>query len=131
MTHLAAKTEIHKRAVCGLYRHSLKNILNWCVNREVFLKEIGMTRQLFEVNRNAEPALAGLLLKQGQEKLAGLVHPDPYIVPTDIGGTKYQRSVDFPHDKVSLVYNYGMEPHIIVPPNDDPSLPHNQDHHHH
>mmetsp|Transcript_26645 Transcript_26645/g.32364 ORF Transcript_26645/g.32364 Transcript_26645/m.32364 type:complete len:111 (+) Transcript_26645:126-458(+) len=106
-----AKAEAHKRAVVQLYRHSLKNVMSWCVMRDVFWSEQVALREAFEKNRNVEPALAAALLKKGQERLKELQHPDPYIIPFMHGGTKYQRSVDFPQDKIEIIYDYGREKH--------------------
>lgn len=67
--------------VARLYRHSLKLLLNWCIDREIFNQEALSIRSQFDSNRNVSPAAAQRLLREGQETLVTFTHPDPYCVP--------------------------------------------------
>jgi len=89
----------HRLRVQLLYKRTLKNMFNWIVDRELYLQEIPKVREMFEVNRNVkEPRRIEALLLAGEEKLADNIHPDPYIIPWQLGGSKYARNPPPPED---------------------------------
>jgi NADH dehydrogenase (ubiquinone) 1 beta subcomplex subunit 9 len=71
----------HNQQVARLYRHSLRLLLSWCIDREIFNQEASSIRSQFDSNRNVSPAAAQRLLREGQESLVTYTHPDPYCVP--------------------------------------------------
>lgn len=94
-----------------LYRNSLKTLRNWTVQRGVWYTEAERLRSEFEKNKDiSDPALSALQLAKGEAILKKYYHPDPYIVPHDFGGSKWERNVPFPFDKVGIVHGYGAEP---------------------
>uniref|UniRef100_A0A6S9VBV5 NADH dehydrogenase [ubiquinone] 1 beta subcomplex subunit 9 n=1 Tax=Emiliania huxleyi TaxID=2903 RepID=A0A6S9VBV5_EMIHU len=82
----------HVLRVKKLYRHSLKNLLNWCVHRDLWIKKGFDLRAEFEANRHVQDAKqVEKLVAAGEAKLKAMMHPDPYTIPTDPGGSKYMR----------------------------------------
>ena len=74
MAQVASLTANHTRRVTRLYRASLKNLLNWCVWRDMWIekafelraefeKQRGLTDPRMSERKNAErePSLTGLL----------------------------------------------------------------------
>ncbi|KAK9829644.1 hypothetical protein WJX72_007056 [[Myrmecia] bisecta] len=82
----------HIRTV-RLYRHTLKTILSWAVDRELWFSEVERVRAEFYKNSNVTDVnQRERLLVKGQEKLREFQHPDPYIVPYRPGGSLYARN---------------------------------------
>ncbi len=71
----------HSQQVARLYRQSLRLLLSWCIDREIFNQEASSIRSQFDSNRNVSLAAAQRLLREGQESLVTYTHPDPYCVP--------------------------------------------------
>ena len=82
----------HKAKVVRLYRHSLKAVVSWAVDRDLVNSEASRIRGLFEENRNASPDKASRLIREAQEKLHLYTHPDKYVVPYMPGGSKFMRN---------------------------------------
>mmetsp|Transcript_29904 Transcript_29904/g.41394 ORF Transcript_29904/g.41394 Transcript_29904/m.41394 type:complete len:119 (-) Transcript_29904:376-732(-) len=99
-------TGSHHDKARRLYRHGLKTVLNWAIHRDIFIKEAAEMRAEFEKNRYAVDGAT--LLVQGITKLKKFEHPNPYIIPTEYGGSKWQRNVPL-HEKAELVLDYGKE----------------------
>mmetsp|Transcript_12274 Transcript_12274/g.23297 ORF Transcript_12274/g.23297 Transcript_12274/m.23297 type:complete len:117 (+) Transcript_12274:96-446(+) len=99
-------TGTHLERSRRLYRHSLKTLLSWCIHREIFHVEADKIRAEFEANRHS-PA-GETLLKNGIQKLLEHAHPEPWTLPTEYGGSKWQRNVPI-HDSVEIVLDYGRE----------------------
>lgn len=99
----------NKARVLRLYRKSLKNIMSWCSNRELYYGQVDRVRGLFEAQRHvSDPQLIDELIRRGEEKLESVRHPDPYVVPYYVGGTKYARNPPVPPE-MQLVFDYGRE----------------------
>lgn len=49
--------------VARLYRHSLKTLLSWSIDREVFNEEASQLRGRFDAHRGVNPASAARLLQ--------------------------------------------------------------------
>mmetsp|Transcript_13286 Transcript_13286/g.33336 ORF Transcript_13286/g.33336 Transcript_13286/m.33336 type:complete len:112 (+) Transcript_13286:37-372(+) len=99
----------HRTQVMRLYRHSLKAMMSWAVQREFIYEKGREIRSEFEANRNLPTiAEAQRLVEAGQERLRENAHPDPYIVPYYIGGSMYARNPPFPKE-VHIQSNFGRE----------------------
>mmetsp|Transcript_19520 Transcript_19520/g.58993 ORF Transcript_19520/g.58993 Transcript_19520/m.58993 type:complete len:107 (-) Transcript_19520:1547-1867(-) len=94
-----------------LYRHTLKNVISWCVRRDIFWEEAERIRGLFEKNAHVkESQVIDGLLRKGEAELYKHIHPDPIIVPYFYGGTMYQRNPPFPKE-MHQVMDFGREGH--------------------
>jgi NADH dehydrogenase (ubiquinone) 1 beta subcomplex subunit 9 len=82
--------------VSHLYRHSLRCLLSWCIDRDIFNAEATKIRARFDENRGATAAAASRLLQEGRDELFYYTHPDPYKVPFMPGGTKFMRNPPLP-----------------------------------
>mmetsp|Transcript_17261 Transcript_17261/g.35764 ORF Transcript_17261/g.35764 Transcript_17261/m.35764 type:complete len:163 (-) Transcript_17261:97-585(-) len=82
----------HNQEVARLYRHSLRLMLSWAIDRDVFNDEADKIRARFDANRGASPAAAARLLQEGKDELYEFSHPDPYKIPYMPGGSKFMRN---------------------------------------
>lgn len=78
--------------VATLYRNSLKNLLSWVIDRDLFNEEATKLRARFDANRGANPAKAARLLQEGQDELFANLHPDIYKIPSMPGGSSFMRN---------------------------------------
>jgi NADH dehydrogenase (ubiquinone) 1 beta subcomplex subunit 9 len=101
----------HRVRVMRLYRHSLKQMASWAVQKSLIFEEFVNIRNQFEANRDV-PTLgeATRLVEAGEKYLADKAHPDPYIVPYFVGGSSYHRNPPFPKE-ISLHRDWGREGH--------------------
>eukprot|EP00324_Dicrateria_rotunda_P002999 CAMPEP_0206153008 /NCGR_PEP_ID=MMETSP1474-20131121/298_1 /ASSEMBLY_ACC=CAM_ASM_001110 /TAXON_ID=97495 /ORGANISM="Imantonia sp., Strain RCC918" /LENGTH=158 /DNA_ID=CAMNT_0053550667 /DNA_START=45 /DNA_END=522 /DNA_ORIENTATION=- len=82
----------HTVRVRTLYRNGLKTLLNWTVHRDLWISEGLKLRAEFDACRAlTSPPMIEKVLTAGEAKLEEYAHPAPYRIPTDPGGTKYQR----------------------------------------
>ncbi|ORY83862.1 hypothetical protein BCR37DRAFT_378876 [Protomyces lactucae-debilis] len=87
-------SSIHRSRVASLYKRSLTLTRDWTVHRELWFEEAAAIRKRFEANRQVtNPRLVEDLLRKGEEMLVARKHPDPYIVPTFPGGSKWERNL--------------------------------------
>ncbi|KAG4304583.1 hypothetical protein PORY_001976 [Pneumocystis oryctolagi] len=87
-------SESHRFRVLSLYRRSLKLLLDWCIRRDVWRIEALKIRSRFESNKNiSEPWRLSIVLEEAESILKKYKHPDPYIVPTSPGGSKWERNI--------------------------------------
>ncbi|KAJ7558725.1 hypothetical protein O6H91_04G053100 [Diphasiastrum complanatum] len=102
---IAAQRALQKQRVRLLYRRSLKNVLSWAMDRDLFYNEATKLREEFEEHKNVNdlPTIDRLLLK-GETRLAKLAHPDPYIVPWAPGGSKYARNPAVPPEAMKEAF---------------------------
>jgi len=116
-------------------RHSLRQVLSWCVQRDIFYSELARIRDEFEKHRavsvpsfaccvvclcahttrgasvcvsQADPVTAERLLKAGEARLKEYAHPDQYTIPYAVGGSKYARNPPVP-PQVHVTLNFGRE----------------------
>ena len=69
----------HSQRVTRLYRSALKNLMNWCVHRDLFISESFAMRDQFRANMNLkDPRLIEKLVSDAEAKLVEYRHPDPY-----------------------------------------------------
>ncbi|QDZ19937.1 subunit 9 of NADH:ubiquinone oxidoreductase [Chloropicon primus] len=101
----------HRVRVMRLYRHSLKQMMSWAIQRSLIYEEFKNIRSQFEANANV-PTLgeATRLVEAGEKFLAEKTHPDPYIVPYYYGGSSYHRNPPFPKE-ISMHRDFGREGH--------------------
>lgn len=101
-----------KTRALRLYRHSLKTCLSWCVMRDIFYSERDRIRSEFESNRLLTSAQASKKIEEGFETLDSYAHPDPYIVPTMYGGSKYARNPPVPGN-IHVIRDFGREKETV------------------
>lgn len=94
-------------------RSTLRTVLSWCVDRNIFYEERDRIRRSFEANA----ALKDLgeiekAVSDGEKTLESYAHPDPYVIPTMYGGSKYARNPETPAG-TGMVFDFGREPHTI------------------
>ena len=94
-------------------RSTLRTVLSWCVDRNIFYEERDRIRRSFEANA----ALKDLgeiekAVSDGEKTLESYAHPDPYVIPTMYGGSKYARNPETPAG-TAMVFDFGREPHTI------------------
>jgi len=82
--------------VAYLYRNSLRALLGWAIDRDVFNEAASQLRARFDANRGVSRAAAARLLREGQDELFSYSHPDPYCVPFMPGGSKFMRNPPLP-----------------------------------
>ena len=69
----------HAARVTRLYRASLKNLMNWCVHRDLFIEQGNLLRAEFNANMHVkDPRLIEKIVSDGEAKLLEYQHPDPY-----------------------------------------------------
>lgn len=78
--------------VATLYRHALRHLLSWCIDRDIFNDEATKLRARFDANRGVSPAAAARLLEEGQDELFDNLHPDIYKIPCMPGGSLFMRN---------------------------------------
>ncbi|KAI8909692.1 hypothetical protein EDD86DRAFT_226263 [Gorgonomyces haynaldii] len=91
----------HQLYVKSLYRKSLKLASDWYWQRAEFREKAVMIRGLFEQNRhltNQKEIQQHLLRTEGL--LAKYYHPQPYIAPSGLGGTKWERNIPVPEEMI-------------------------------
>jgi NADH dehydrogenase (ubiquinone) 1 beta subcomplex subunit 9 len=93
--------------VSRLYRHSLRTLLSWAVDRDIFNEEATKLRARFDASRGASAAAASRLLREGEDELYANMHPDPYCIPTMPGGSKFMRN---PPPPMSVCFPDGVLP---------------------
>tara|TARA_A100001035_G_C27305750_1_gene287472 strand:- start:16 stop:486 length:471 start_codon:yes stop_codon:yes gene_type:complete len=88
----AKKVLSHNQTVVRLYRHALRCIDSWAESREVFIDRAEELRNEFDSNKNVSLASAKRLIREGEERLFSMTHPDPYIKNYMPGGTLFMRN---------------------------------------
>ncbi|KAH8915044.1 hypothetical protein BT69DRAFT_1357063 [Atractiella rhizophila] len=87
-------SQAHRRYVQHLYRRALKGSLNWYIRHDEWRIKALHIRAMFEQNRQVrDPRAVAKLLAEAEKEVAKWDHPDPYIVPSFPGGTKWERNL--------------------------------------
>lgn len=108
-TALTAYRAQQRQRVRLLYRHALKTTLSWAGHRDLFYIEANKRRAEFDANKDeADVETIDRLILLGEQKLAKVAHPDPYIVPWAPGGSKWARNAPVPSE-VEIVFDFGRE----------------------
>mmetsp|Transcript_34432 Transcript_34432/g.63004 ORF Transcript_34432/g.63004 Transcript_34432/m.63004 type:complete len:157 (-) Transcript_34432:129-599(-) len=104
--YVQAKPDLtHPQAVCRLYRASLRCLASWAVDRGVFNEEATRIQGLFRVNADCSAGKAKRLMREAEEELFGLTHPDKYIPAYMPGGSLFMRNPPLP---LSVCYPDGI-----------------------
>merc|ERR1711934_1216822 len=83
----------HRGRVMSLYRRLLETQRDWAVDRALFCDEALKTRAAFKSRMNEkEPKIIEQYIQDGEAMLTKYRHPNPYILPTSFGGSKYMRN---------------------------------------
>jgi len=82
--------------VARLYRHALKTLSSWAIDRDIFNEEADAMRARFDAAKGCSPAMATRLLKEAKAELYNNTHPDPYCVPYMPGGSLFMRNPPLP-----------------------------------
>ncbi|KAK0555831.1 hypothetical protein OC845_000088 [Tilletia horrida] len=89
-----AFSQAHKSRVQSLYRRYLKNALDWYVRRDLWRDRAIEIRTEFERNRHIRnPRELARVLKEAEEALLEIKHPDPYKPAMFEDGTKWERNL--------------------------------------
>lgn len=108
--------ELHKLRVQHLYRRSLKTMLSWACDRDVFWEEAERIRGQFEANKQVtERRQVEALFRRAEAQLWKFAHPDPYIVPYRPGGSLYARNPPW-DSEMHRQPDFGREPGFAVDP---------------
>mmetsp|Transcript_8883 Transcript_8883/g.14433 ORF Transcript_8883/g.14433 Transcript_8883/m.14433 type:complete len:155 (-) Transcript_8883:1315-1779(-) len=97
----------HQQRVTRLYRNSLKLLMSWAIDRDVFREEGLKLRARFEANRGLSLGEGEGALKLGEAELREYFHPDMYVLPYMPGGSKFMRN---PPPPLEIVYPDGDVP---------------------
>ena len=82
----------YRYKVARLYRHSLKLLTSWAIDRDIVNEEATKLRAQFDAERGCKPEKAARLLREGNDQLFLYTHPDPYCNPVMPGGSKFMRN---------------------------------------
>eukprot|EP00658_Telonema_sp_P-2_P064798 TRINITY_DN540_c0_g1_i20.p1 TRINITY_DN540_c0_g1~~TRINITY_DN540_c0_g1_i20.p1 ORF type:complete len:111 (+),score=16.95 TRINITY_DN540_c0_g1_i20:271-603(+) len=83
----------HRSRVMRVYKSLLVTQRNWAIDRDVFNTEALKTQALFRSRASeTNPTIIAAYVEEAERKLAHFRHPDPYILPTEFGGSKYMRN---------------------------------------
>merc|ERR1711934_277580 len=92
MSQLAASAS-HRARVCSLYKQALVTQRNWAIDRDTFNHEALKTQATFRSRMGeTNQAIISEYVAEAERLLAHYKHPDPYIIPTLFGGSKYMRN---------------------------------------
>lgn len=81
-----------------LYRHSLKTLSSWTIDRDLFNDEADLLRARFDANRGLPPAKSISVIEQGEDELFSFTHPDPYVRAYMPGGSLFMRYSPLPKE---------------------------------
>jgi len=95
----------HQQRVTRLYRHALRNLLSWVVDRDAFLEQAGLLREKFDSVRSIQEGRGAV--EAGEKELWEQLHPDIYVPIYMPGGTSFMRN---PTPAPELVYPEGEIP---------------------
>ena len=97
----------HTQKVQRLYRHSLKCMMSWAIDRQVINEEATIIRARFEANRHLAPdsPQVNKLCREAEEELEAHTHPDQYVLPWMPGGSMFMRNPPIP---LEVVYPHGI-----------------------
>ena len=86
-------------------------MLSWCVDRRIFYDERDRVRAAFAANASLRDlGEIERALREGEKTLESYAHPDPYVIPTMYGGSKYARNPEVPAN-AAMVFDFGREPY--------------------
>ena len=78
-SHLA-KGITHQQRVMRLYRNSLKHLLSWCIDRQLWRREAMKLRDRFDENKyERDQKKVHSILEAAEAEFEKMKHPFPYI----------------------------------------------------
>ncbi|KAF9923343.1 hypothetical protein FBU30_006613 [Linnemannia zychae] len=84
----------HRRLIQSLYKRSLKTAQDWYIDTNLFRRKAVELRMQFDANKNVHnPRQLSAIIREAERQLKELRHPDPYIAPTAVGGSKFERNI--------------------------------------
>lgn len=70
----------HQQRVMRLYRNSLKHLLSWCIDREIWREEVLILRDRFDTHKNeANQRKIQKILEAAEVEFESKKHPFPYV----------------------------------------------------
>mmetsp|Transcript_15132 Transcript_15132/g.20612 ORF Transcript_15132/g.20612 Transcript_15132/m.20612 type:complete len:155 (-) Transcript_15132:293-757(-) len=103
--------------VARLYRHALKTLSSWVIDRDVFNEEATALRARFDEAKGCSPAEATRLMKEARAEFFEATHPDPYCVPFMPGGSLFMRNPPIPLEICFPDGNYPADaPKVLLNP---------------
>ena len=84
----------HRQRVTRLYRHSLKLMASWVIDRRTIIEDSRKIRARFDALKDepADSAKVSYAIRAGEKELEDYVHVDPYVLPYMPGGSKFMRN---------------------------------------
>jgi NADH dehydrogenase (ubiquinone) 1 beta subcomplex subunit 9 len=87
----------HSKRVVMLYKKLLRRQRDWLVERDLINEMARKTRAVFDERASVvDPVLQKQYVKELEAEVELWSHPQPYILPTDPGGTSWQRNPPVP-----------------------------------
>lgn len=78
-SHLA-KGITHQQRVMRLYRNSLKHLLSWCIDRQLWRREALILRDRFDENKyEKDRRKVNNILEAAEAEFERMKHPFPYV----------------------------------------------------
>lgn len=78
-SHLA-KGITHQQRVMRLYRNSLKHLLSWCIDRQLWRREALILRDRFDENKyEKDRRKVNKILEAAEAEFERMKHPFPYV----------------------------------------------------
>ncbi|KAJ3061175.1 hypothetical protein HDU98_002898 [Podochytrium sp. JEL0797] len=102
VVQLTAAPMSHKQRIQRLYRSSLRLSADWYWERTQGREKALIIREHFEKNRHvANPLEQDALVELTEMLLAKYHHPQPFKYASAPGGTKWERNIPFPEEKLT------------------------------
>jgi len=80
-----------------LYRNSLKHLLSWCIDRQLWRREAMKLRDRFDDNKyERDQRKVHSILEAAEAEFEKMKHPFPYIHPDSPEGSKWERNIPPP-----------------------------------
>lgn len=88
----------HNQRVTRLYRHSLKLMASWVIDRRIIIEKSKIIRSRFDQLKNepSDSPKVAYAIQAGEKELSDYVHVDPYVLPYMPGGSKFMRNPPLP-----------------------------------
>ncbi|KAF9926120.1 hypothetical protein FBU30_004264 [Linnemannia zychae] len=84
----------HRRLVQSLYKRAIKTTQDWYIDHNLFRRKAVEIRMEFDAKKNLrQPRQIAQAIQEAERLLTEYSHPDPYIAPTAVGGSKFERNI--------------------------------------
>jgi len=99
-----ARQLTHQQRVTRLYRHSLKHLLSWTIDRQLWRQKAVVLRDRFDENKSLTDRFQiEKVLKEAEATFKEWEHPAPYISPKAPGGSKFERNLPPPPNALEML----------------------------